>query len=64
MKKLQALMKKLCYSFAAAKLRRLTPLCAVESMGTKWDFTYEMLLQFVKLSEFISKSDDEKVQCM
>ncbi|KAG7355610.1 hypothetical protein IV203_000296 [Nitzschia inconspicua] len=49
------LMKKLKNIIPAAKLRKLTPLRAKCSNATRWSSTYEMLLRYKLLEEFLPK---------
>ncbi|KAG7361649.1 hypothetical protein IV203_036750 [Nitzschia inconspicua] len=49
------LMKKLKNIIPAAKLRKLTPLRAKCSNATRWSSTYEMLLRYKQLEEFLPK---------
>ncbi|KAG7352365.1 hypothetical protein IV203_008413 [Nitzschia inconspicua] len=49
------LMKKLKNIIPAAKLRKLTPLRAKCSNATRWSSTYEMLVRYKQLEEFLPK---------
>ncbi|KAG7354964.1 hypothetical protein IV203_004320 [Nitzschia inconspicua] len=58
------LMKKLKNIIPAAKLRKLTPLRAKCSNATRWSSTYEMLVRYKQLEEFLPKLGFVEVEDM
>lgn len=51
--RIQALLKKLSYSFPLDLRRQLTPLSAKQANSTRWSSTYEMICRYVAHRPFL-----------